>query len=181
MVVDFILSCHKMDNIYSGLAGFGKFKAASGFIILTIIFIVLLLIGILIIVNNKKYKTTSAIVSDTLCKNIMNQYNCDTSLNYVIDSNQYSNFISFTNLSNVLQKNQSIEVEYRTDNPLTIRQPNTTLSWVGWILIAIGIVILLIGLFSLIAAFKYKPYAAFTGAQALIPRVPSLVNIRVRG
>jgi hypothetical protein len=170
-----------MDNFSSGLAGLGKFKAVSGFIFMTIIFIILLTIGILIIINNTKYKKTSATILESSCRNVTNQYNCDISLNYMIDTNQYNNYISFSNLSNILEKNQTIDIEYRNDNPLTIRQPNKTLSWIGWILIGIGIIFLLIGIFSTIAVFKYKSYAVFTGAQALIPRTRPLINIRVRG
>lgn len=159
-------------EVYSGLATFGKIQSVIGLFFLFFVVIILIIIGSVLLASESKYKNTNSTVTDASCVQISNKYECDINLNYFIDGKEYNAPIKLNNLSSEIQKNTYVEIEYKSDSPTTIRKPNNTLSWVGWGLIMASILLLIIGIVSTFLTFRYKPYAAITGAQSLIPRAP---------
>jgi hypothetical protein len=160
------------NEVYSGLATFGKIQSVIGLFFLFLIVIVMILIGSFLLSSESKYKNTNSTVIDASCVQVSNTYQCDINLSYFIEGKEYITPLKLNNLNSEIQKNTYIEIEYKSDSPTTIRSPNNTLSWVGWGLIMVSIFLLIIGIVSTFLTFKFKPYAAITGAQSLIPRTP---------
>lgn len=174
-----------MSEIYSGLASFGKVQSVIGIIFVGILFIILVSVGGYFIASNSKYQKTTATVNIVNCQQVnTNKLNCDINVRYNVGSKVYNSTFTLNNVSNI-KINDTIEIEYNTSDPKTIRQPSSFNKYFGWILIGIAFFVLILGLISTILVFKYKPYAAYTGFRSLIPNVggPSggggLVNIRV--
>jgi disulfide bond formation protein DsbB len=170
-----------MSEIYSGLASFGKVQSIIGLLFVGLIFVIMIGIGIYFIVNNTKYKKTLATVVSSDCQQINGKYNCDIKLNYTIQSNIYNSFIKLSGFTNDVKVNETVEIEYNTSDPTSIRSVSSFNKYFGWILIGIALVIFIFGVVSTFLVFKYKPYAAYTGIQSLLPVVNrnkvSLINI----
>jgi hypothetical protein len=173
-----------MSEIYSGLASFGKVQSIFGFIFVGILFIILVSVGGYLIASNSKYQKTIANVNIVNCQIVNTKYNCDLNIRYNVGSSVYNNTITINGLTNDIKINDTFEIEYNTSNPTTIRQPSNFNKYFGWILIGIAIFLIILTMITTILVFKYKPYAAYTGVQSLIPNlgIPSrgggLINIR---
>lgn len=165
-----------MSDIYSGLASYGRFQSVIGAIVTFLIFIILMAIGVSILVTNSKYKKTKATVLETSCENISGKFQCDVSVNYFVDSDEYIKILTIGNLDLEIIKNQTIDIEYRLDDPNVIRESVGWIKWVGWVLIVIGVIVLFFGTISSVLAFKYKPYAVATGVQSLVPRFRTIIT-----
>jgi hypothetical protein len=159
------------DEIYSGLAGYGKFKSLIGLVVALIIFLILIAIGIAIVVSNSKYNQINANVSSATCRDLSGNFECDLNLEYIVGNQSYNRKLVVKGLDTQIFVGQIFQIEYLIDDPLSIRQSNTSLIWLGWILIILGIIILIVSIVTTIFTFKYKPYAAFSGANSLISSI----------
>lgn len=173
-----------MSEIYSGLASFGKVQSVIGLVIVGFIFLALMGVGIYLITSNSKFQKTTAKINFVICTMLNSRYNCETIVEYTIDTKTYNTSLTLNNLLVPFNKDDTIEIEYNTESPGNIREISSSNKYLGWILVGIAVVILIFSTISTILVFKYKPYAAYTGVQSLIPRVSvpyggrtSLINV----
>lgn len=168
-------------EVYSGLASFGKAKSVFGLITGIIFFLILMGVGIFLLVLDSKYKTINATVINSVCDISNNKYSCVVEYEYSIRSMNYNKTIIIKDLTSPIINGQINEIQYNSSNIGEIRQKNNSFTIFGWVMIVIAIVILMASIITTIITFLFKPYAAISGASALIPNIGGgggLINVR---
>lgn len=170
-------------EIYTGTADFGRIWAILGAIMSTFISIIFIIIGIVIIVKGSKYNSVSGIVtSDSVCNQTINGNvngnvngnnnqvtTCNTSVKYTVNSVIYQKTIDTGSSS--YKTGDQINI-YFTDanNPTS----NPIPSWIGIILIIMGVIILIGSWLWVWLTQRYKVAAAaegVAGALSVIKRI----------
>ena len=162
------------NQIYTGLAGFGKIEAVFGAIVITFIAIVLFIIGIILLLHKtNRTKTTTATIISASCDKDPDNYNFDCSLkiNYTINSTQYKNVeistINDINYQESFTQGEEIKVFYDPRNPTNVSTKSDNNHVIGWILIILAIIIVIISWFWVWITKKSKPVAAAGGVMGI--------------
>ena len=132
------------DRVYDDAGKFGRVYSIFTAIGATIVFIVMLSIGIIIIRNRYRLKSVNGQVKgNSLCETITTDNNvstlCTTNVTYKIGDNTYSNIPTQTGSTSYID-GQEILVWYNPTTP-NVPELQPTPSWIGYLLIVIGLVI----------------------------------------
>lgn len=150
------------DDIYSGSASFGQFITFAGAILLTIICVILIIAGIADVRHKQVYtQKITATVSKSTCQND----SCDMTLQYTISNITYTTDFTYIG-KNVYKAGDVISVYYNPSNPHDILQYEDDPKF-GYVLIAIGFIMLALAWFTVWVTRKYKFAAAGAGIMAI--------------
>jgi hypothetical protein len=168
------------NEIYSGAASFGKLRAVIGVVFGTVVGIALITGGIFAIIHKIKLdgKTTGISIDDkedpipvpncssTNDQNIID-YRCHFKLKYNVGSEKYSK-VFYTSGSTNYSDQTDITVYYDTKDPNNSSLTKDDYHIMGYIMIAIGILLLFSSWISLWIVYNYKFAAAASGTAAAI-------------
>ena len=183
----------KSQELYSGLATYGKATNMMGTIIITIVAIPFIALGIYFlkkknthtqIVNGIIQKVNCTETTDTIPNATSNnpnntttvtKYNCNIDVTYNFEGNTYNVKKNTTN-SFKYQENQNIDVYINPKNPTDIKLDVVNNKTIGLFLIGIPILILIIVYVSLYFTLKYKSIAAASGTTTGISQIKRIFN-----
>lgn len=173
------------DEIYSGAASFGKFRAIIGVIFGTIIGLGIITGGIFALIHKTKLtgETTGIFVDNQNppkpilpnCSSSTNQdnnisYNCHFNVQYQVGSTTYTKV--FDTSSNINYQYQTdIVVYYDPDYPDNASLSKDDYHTVGYVLICSGIFLLIVSWITVWVVYHYKFAAAASGAAGAIEMV----------
>ena len=161
------------EKVYSGIAEYGKIRAGIGLVVGGFICIIFLLIGIYMVSRkeihtlrlNTKIEKASCSLVHVSGKNKQLSYSCDLTVKYTVDGKEYT----YEGIKNSVQQylpGSSIDVYVDPTNPSDATF-DSGLKWLGWILIAISLFIIILVGGNFYLTTRYKGYAAFTGASGV--------------
>jgi hypothetical protein len=151
------------DDLYDGAATFGRFMATVWLVIGTIIGLVLLGISLYLLLTPPKYSEhTTAKVIEAKCDRVStgdsrgSANNCNMKIEYTVDDKKIVQDHSVFQSSTYYSVGSELKIRYNPDNPedFTTAVSRKT---VGWILLAIGLVVMVISWVSwwIVTSFKF--------------------------
>jgi hypothetical protein len=170
------------EEIYSGLATFGKIEAVIGAIVATIIGIILVIVGIVLIRHRSNLKGVEGIViQNSQCStnmqcggnNCTSHFSCTTDVKYTFDGKLYTEKISTGN--STYSSGDKIVVYLDPNNP-SQAEGIPSPKWIGWVIIGVGFVILISSWTWVYITRKSKVAAAVGGAAAGINMIGNAVR-----
>lgn len=164
-------------SIYSGAAAYGRGVSWVGAFLASLIGLVLIGIAIFILVQRTPTLTVTATVQPNSNCNFnpsSQNYSCSLNISYTVNGTTYSNQWTTTTTTNY-QPGNTIPITINANNPQLIATPPPSWqTWLPWLFIIIGVVIIIIGWVSVYLASKSKLYAAATGVGSALGSGPHL-------
>jgi hypothetical protein len=159
------------EQVYSGLADYGKVKAGFNIFTTMIIGIIMLVIGIILTRVHRQYNAdTNAKIVSAACAaqsgNSSAQYKCDLSVEFTHNSIVYKvDGLSITSGTKYVPGN-NIKIHYNKSDPNEATLAKFNNLW-GWGLIILAIFVMIYSIVNFWLTTKYKGYAAFEGASSV--------------
>lgn len=162
------------DNVYGGLATYGKINVIIGTVISSIIVLALLIFGSKLYFSKDKQ---TKLVQGTATNVSVSTYNNTTSttytIHYSVDSKQYA----IQGSGNGVINGQTINVLYDPENPSSARMASSMSNHtLGGILIIVGLVVTLLSGLTLYFTLKYKEFAAIEGGMTAASQIGNLIR-----
>ena len=161
-----------MDSkVYSGLSTLGNVETIYSTLMGTVVIIIFITVGAFLVksktVFTSKYTTNGIALEDSTCSRQQNVTSCSTSYSYMIpgDKNVYKGFSNSN--SNFYNKGQSLIVYYDPKNHSHSQLEPDENTLIGWGLIGVGVFAFLLIVINAFITYKYKPNAAYQGAQSI--------------
>lgn len=177
------------DEIYSGAAAWGRFRAIIGVIFGTIIGIGLIIGGIVSLRHKTKLtgKTTGKSVdnqnppqpvsvppcSSTSDKDNNRSYLCHFKIQYTVESKEYTKIFD-TNSNTNYAGQTDIVVYYNPDDPTDASLTKDDYHTVGYVFLGFGVFLILASWIGLWIVYHYKFAAAASGAAGAIDMIRSI-------
>ncbi len=166
-----------VDDVYSGAASYGIFRALLSAIGGTVIGILLICLGVYIVKLPDKTSIQGIITqvngatgpSATCSYSVVNKsisYSCQYSVEYIYQGQKYTQHLSY-NGPTPYSIGQPITIYVTTDNPQDASFSQSAPSGIGWALIVFGSFVIGGGWFMYWASKKWKIVAAAQGAQGI--------------
>lgn len=161
-------------EIYTGVAAYGRFRAVIATVMGTIFGIALLIGGVVLIKRKTRFtETTGAtVISEPACVQYHDQntpkWKCtNIQLSYQINGKEYT---LNANSDGAIRysKGLPISIYYDPTNPANSSLVSDNVKIFGWILLAVGILVLVSAWIWLVIALKFKVAAAASGASGVI-------------
>lgn len=162
-------------QIYSGVSKLGEASSWLSAIIGTLIALGLIGGGIYLIYRSHEYDLSVECVvqNDSSCSTTTTTINnqtqtseiCSTELVYSINGKKYSTTV---NNSIKYDKGDKVQMWYQKKDPSSpTTLSKTATSTTGWICLGVGVFILVAVWIELFLSIRYKPFAAFEGAETI--------------
>lgn len=166
-----------IEDVYSGAASYGIFRALISAIGATVIGGLLIGLGVYIVKMPQKTSIQATITQingatgpTAICSSsIVNKsvtYSCQLTVQYTYQGQQYTQGLSY-NGSMLYSVGQAITIYITSDNPKEVSLSQTVSSTLGWVLIVFGALVIGGGWLMFWAAKKWKIVAAAEGAQGI--------------
>ena len=167
-----------IDDVYSGTAAYGIYRALLSALGATVIGILLICLGVYIVKLPQQTSVQGRITqingatgpNDTCPSSIVNKvvsYSCQYTVEYTFQGQKYTQILSYNGTIPYLI-GQGINVYITSNNPQDASLSQTTPNiYIGWGLIVLGVVIIGGGWLMFWAAKKWKVVAAAQGAEGI--------------
>ena len=164
-------------EIYTGAAAYGRFRGILAAIMGTIFGIIFLIGGVVLIKRKTRFTDTtgSTVTSEPSCVQYQDQntskWKCSNiQLSYQINGKDY---VLNTSSDSTIRysKGLPVSIYYDPSNPANSSLVSDNVKIFGWILLAVGILVLLSAWFWLIMVLKFKVAAAASGAAGVISTI----------
>lgn len=155
-------------EVYSGMAEYGKIRSGISLVFVSIIALVFIIIGCYLVLKKETY--TEKVIgkiekSDctVIIKGDNKSYNCSLEIKYKVNDIEYT-LKTTTDSSTQYVSGNNIDVYVNKDNhsDASIQYGTKT---IGWIMIGIALIIWIGTALHFYFSMKYKGFAAFTGAS----------------
>jgi hypothetical protein len=155
-----------MENVYSGLADYGKLNAIISMVIVSIIVLISFIVGFFMIFHRPvaTSQTTGKIMSISP-KSYTIQYN--------VNNKTYNTTVNGYNSNNYIQK--QIVVHYDPNNPTKVHIGMSGRE-MGSIIIGIAVVVGLLTALNVYITMKSKTYAAIEGGTAIADQLSNIIR-----
>jgi hypothetical protein len=159
------------EQVYSGMAEYGKIQAGISIVVTSVIAIIMLGIGIYLLRRKDTYtnQTTGKITKAacvTKSGNSTRQFDCNLTVEIIVNSQTYTidNLTIISGTEYIPGK--TITVYYNPENPNEAALSKTS-KWWGWGLIIVALLMIIFVVVNFWLTTKYKGYAAFQGASSV--------------
>ena len=172
-----------MDSVIKDLGHVGKITSKFGLIISVIISVILLYLSYVFLTKTDEFITINANIKtvkkcteryQTISKtksgktNTNKLYDCIITVEYTVDNKLYVNdILTNTNIDYVNYNVKTLEISYNTKNPNEIRLPKLSNKILGFIFLAIAIVVLGASYYSYYLAQNSSIFATSQGLSSL--------------
>lgn len=152
---------------YTGLATYGRVQAVLGFVVGLVVGIALIGGGLWLALFHKTTHTAPALarVLEAKCRTDTKPVACDIVGSYELAG--VAREASFTTYDKVRSKDDTVDIWYDPNDPSDV-VAGTDSRWFGWILAAVGLLVVAISGFSMYMSIKYKAVAAIGGGVSLV-------------
>ncbi len=164
------------NDVYNGLATFGRFVAILGTILGILIGIVLIIFGIINVARpGARMNVIKAKVTSATCVNTTNSgTTCTLGVEYVVNNAKLNGTIQTT--QGIYNVGQIIEILYDPANPANISQKQISRLSLGILLIVVGSFIILLCSLYYYLVLRFKILAAAVGTSTIISTVSNGVS-----
>jgi hypothetical protein len=152
------------NDIYTGVATFGKFKSGLNFFIVSIISFVFVIIGGYLAFKKEVYtKKVSGIITKSECSVYNRKFTCNLEIKYKVNETEYVLSAISESTTNKLVVGKNIDVYVNEDNHAdsTIDSGYKKL---GWIILSIALLAWIGTGLHFYFSMKNNDYAAYTGS-----------------
>ena len=159
------------EEIYSGVATFGRVSAVIGVIIGTLAGLIMIPIGIYLLTKKvKKTASTDATIENADCTESAQDstisFNCTLNVNYKVGNVPYSGVVTSSGPTHYMS-GKKVKVYYDPSNPKDVALDSGKSKHIaGIILIVVGVIVPLVAWVWWYFARKYKAVAAVGGTMA---------------
>ena len=168
-------------KVGTGLSAFGRFNSIIGAIV-TLLIGIAFLVGGSYMIRNSLTESTVAVVQGMFCGTAASsssspaitptaagQTLCRYTVTYTVNGSGLSS--TFEAAMFAYQPGETVTIYYDPKNPLRIDVTSNKNRIIGWIFIAVGIVLPLIAIATAVFAWKNKEAAGVMGAQDLMTSI----------
>jgi hypothetical protein len=165
------------NDVYGGLATYGKINVIIGTVISSVIVLALLIFGSKLYFSKDKQtklvQGTATNVSVSTSNNTTSTTSTTYTIHYSVDSKQYA----IQGSGNGVINGQTINVLYDPENPSSARMASSMSNHtLGGILISVGLVVGLLSGLTLYFTLKYKEFAAIEGGITVGSQIGNLIR-----
>lgn len=164
-----------MDTVYSGLSTFGNIQAIYSLLFVGLIATIFILIGIFLVrkktIYTSKYMTRGIALENSACSRQHNgphntTITCSTEYSYIVPGDK--TIYKGVSDSAYYNKGDTLDVYYNpNDHGQSQLQPDE-FNLIGGFFIGIGVLAIVVVSLNAFFTYKYKPYAAYEGAQGVV-------------
>lgn len=168
---------NQKDDLYTGVAQFGRITAIIGAIVATIAGLIMFGFGVHILVSKSdKVKTSAKVVTASCDQWTQNQqsdnsfssrvmYNCDLDIQYLVDG-KWVNGKLHINSERHYKNGDNFSIYYHKNNPDSIDISGPTPHALGWVLVVMGILFVAGSWLWVWLTHRYKLAAAVQGTES---------------
>jgi hypothetical protein len=162
------------NDVYGGLATYGKINVIIGTVISSVIVLALLIFGSkLYFSKDKQTKLVQGTATNVSVSTSNNTTSTTYTIHYSVDSKQYG----IEGSGNGVINGQTINVLYDPENPSSARMASSMSNHtLGGILISVGLVVGLLSGLTLYFTLKYKEFAAIEGGITVGSQIGNLIR-----
>lgn len=156
------------NELYSGMASFGRTTAYISAIIVTILSVIMIVFGVITLNNKNQYVKTTGTVTNLNCSpNENNIEYCETDYEYMTSSDKLS-ASSTSKGKSKYHKGEKINVWYEKENQAIayLEKPDPKLT--GWLIIGLAILLVLMSWGWVWMTRHYKFAAAMQGTSSAL-------------